>query len=246
MNVSQVKRPSSANGKLLKMRELSQLTGVPPGTIRYYINEGLLPRPLKTHRNMAYYDQSYVQRIKLIRELQEKRYLPLSIIGQMLEQSESSMETEEIKTLLDLEGKLFKNISSLPEFQPPDMEELSARTQISVEDIEKLEQSDIVSRGKDGRFDEDCVKMVETMAKLRDAGYTEEAGFTTEHIKMYKDMIEVMAKQEVRMFSRAVTGKMSSEQMTEMAENGVNLMNTVIGLLRKRMILEYSREPDRE
>ncbi len=63
---------------------------------------------------------------------------------------------------------------------------------------------------------------------------------------MYKDMIEVMAKQEVRMFSRAVTGKMSSEQMTEMAENGVNLMNTVIGLLRKRMILEYSREPDRE
>jgi hypothetical protein len=126
------------------------------------------------------------------------------------------------------------------------MEELSARTQVSVEDIEKLEQSDIVSRGDDGRFDEDCVKMVETMAKLRDAGYTEETGFTTEHIKMYKDMIDVMTKQEVRMFSRAVTGKMSSEQMTEMAENGVNLMNTVIGLLRKRMILEYSREPDRE
>ena len=246
MNVSQVKRPSSANGKLLKMRELSQLTGVPPGTIRYYINEGLLPRPLKTHRNMAYYDQSYVQRIKLIRELQEKRYLPLSIIGQMLEQSESSMETEEIKTLLDLEGKIFKNISSLPEFQPPDMGELSARAQVSVEEIEKLEQMDIISRGDDGRFDEDCVKMVELMGKLRDAGYTEETGFTTEHIKMYKDMIDVMTKQEVRMFSRAVTGKMSSEQMTEMAENGVNLMNTVIGLLRKRMILEYSREPDRE
>ena len=56
------------------------MTGVPPGTIRYYINEELLPKPLKTHRNMAYYDQSYVGRIKLIRELQEKRYLPLSII----------------------------------------------------------------------------------------------------------------------------------------------------------------------
>jgi len=246
MNASQVKRSSAANGKLLKMRELSKLTGVPPGTIRYYINERLLPRPLKTHRNMAYYDESYVGRIRLIRELQEKRYLPLSIIRQMLEQSDSSMETEEIKTLLELEGKLFKNISSLPEFQPPDIDELSARTGASVEFMEELEQVGIISRHDDGRFDEDSVRIIEILVKLRDAGYTEETGFTSEHIKMYKDMIEVLAKQEVRTFSKAVTGKLSFDEMAEMAETGINLLNTLIGILRKRLILELSREPTRE
>ncbi len=246
MNVSQVKRPSAANGRLLKMRELSNLTGVPPGTIRYYIGEGLLPKPLKTHRNMAYYDASSVGRIKLIRELQEKRYLPLSIIRQMLEQSESSMETEEIKTLLELEGKLFENISSLPEFQPPDIDELSERTGVTVEFLHELEAMDIISRGDGGRFDEDCVKIVEILAKLRDAGYTDEAGFNSNHILMYKDMIEVLARQEVMTFSKAVTGKMSFDDMTEMAETGITLLNTLIGILRKRLILQFSREPVRE
>ncbi|NQU07138.1 MAG: MerR family transcriptional regulator [Candidatus Abyssubacteria bacterium] len=226
------------------MRELSQLTGVPPGTIRYYINEELLPKPLKTHRNMAYYDQSYVGRIKLIRELQEKRYLPLSIIRQMLDESESSMESQEIKTLLELEGKLFKNISNLPEFRPQNIEELSERTGVSIEMIKELEDAGIISRQPDGLFDEDCVKIVEILMKLREAGYTEEVGFTSDHIKMYKDMIEVLARQEVRTFSKAVTGRLSFDEMTTMAETGIDLLNTLLGILRKRLILQISRQPD--
>lgn len=243
MTTSSAKRRVDTNGKLLKMQELSKKTGVPPGTIRYYIGEGLLPKPIKTHRNMAYYDEGYVRRIKLIKELQEKRYLPLSIIKQMLEQSESSMETEEVKTLLDLEGKLFKNISNLPEFEPPNPKELSARTGVALEFIEQLEEVGVISRNAYDLYDEDCVRIVEILAKLRDAGYTDEAGFTSDHIRMYKEMIEVMARQEVRMFSRAVTGKLTFEEMTEMAETGIDLLNSLIGILRKRLILEMTRRP---
>jgi DNA-binding transcriptional MerR regulator len=243
MNAPFEKRSSALKNKLLKMRELSKMTGVPPGTIRYYINEGLLPKPLKTHRNMAYYNGDYVGRIRLIRELQEKRYLPLSIIRQMLDQSGNSMDSEEIKTLLELEGKLFKNISTFPEFQPPNIDELSVHTDVGKETIEELERTGIISRQPDGCFDEDCVKIVEILRKLRDAGYTEETGFTSEHIKMYMDMIEVLAKQEVRTFSKAVTGKLSFDEMTEMAETGINLLNSLIGIMRKRLILKISREP---
>ncbi|RJP26726.1 MAG: MerR family transcriptional regulator [Candidatus Abyssobacteria bacterium SURF_5] len=230
--------------KLLKMHELSRLTGVPPGTIRYYINEGLLPRPLKTHRNMAYYDQSYVQRIRLIRELQEKRYFPLSIIKQILEQGESSMDTQEIKTILELEGRLFKNISTLPKFDPPDLKALCELTGVSKEEVLEMERVGIIWRKLDGRFDEDSVRIIEILRKLRDAGYTEEAGFNSEFIKIYVDLIEVLARQEVRFFSKTVTGRMSPDEMVNMAENGINLLNTLIGLLRKRMILKIGRELD--
>jgi DNA-binding transcriptional MerR regulator len=226
------------------MRELSRLTGVPPGTIRYYITEGLLPKPLKTQRNMAYYDQSYVQRIKLIRELQEKRYFPLSIIRKILEQNENSMDTQEIKTILELEGKLFKNISTLPKFEPPDTKGLSERTGASVEEILEMEKAGIIWRKSDGLFDEDSVRIIEILKKLRDAGYTEEAGFTSEFIKIYVDLIEALARQEVRFFSKTVTGKMSPDAMVQMAENGINLLNGFIALLRKRMILKIGRELD--
>ncbi len=243
---SSLRRKPYLREKLLKMRELSQMTGVPPGTIRYYINEGLLPKPLKTHRNMAYYNQSYVDRIKLIRELQEKRFFPLSIIKQILEQSKNSMDSEEIKTLLALEGKLFKNISTLPKFKPPTIQQLSERTGMNVEDIEELENVGLISRQPDDLFDEDCVKIVEIWKKLGEAGYTREAGFTREFVKMYIDLIEVLAKQEVTIFSKSVTGRLSFEEMRTMAENGINLLNSLIGILRKRMILKVSRELDGE
>ncbi len=246
MDFSSARSKPSAREKLLKMRELSKMTGVPPGTIRYYINEGLLPKPLKTHRNMAYYDQSYVGRIKLIRELQEKRFLPLSIIKQMLEENENPMDSEEVKTLLQLEGKLFKNLSALPKFQPPDIQQLSARAGVSIDEVEELERIGVISRRPDGLFDEDCVRIVEILNKLREAGYTREAGFTSEFLKMYSDLIEVLAKQEVRFFSRSVTGRLSFDEMVEMAESGINLLNSLIGILRKRLILKISRELERE
>lgn len=241
-----VSKRNASRQKLLKMRELSKLTGVPPGTIRYYINEGLLPKPLKTHPNMAYYDQSYVQRIKLIRELQEKRYFPLSIIKQILEQSESSMDSQEIKTILEVEGKLFKNISTRPKFEPLTIEQLCKRIGATPEQITNMENIGIIWRKADGRFDEDSVRILEILQKLREAGYTEEAGFTSEFIKVYVDVIEVLARQEVRLFSRSVTGKMSSDEMVNMAETGINLLNNFIGLLRKRMILKIGRELDGE
>ena len=52
---------------LLRMRELAEASGVPAPTIKHYLREGLLPEPVKTSRNMAYYPPEFVDRIKLIK-----------------------------------------------------------------------------------------------------------------------------------------------------------------------------------
>ena len=46
-------------------------------TVRHYLREGLLPEPVKTSRNMAYYLPQFVARIRLIKQLQEERFMPL-------------------------------------------------------------------------------------------------------------------------------------------------------------------------
>ena len=43
----------------MRIAELSQKTGVPVPTIKYYLREGLLPEPVKTSRNMAYYPEAF-------------------------------------------------------------------------------------------------------------------------------------------------------------------------------------------
>src|SRR5215470_2124724 len=86
-------RGASTNGfagrGLLKMSELAERSGVSPGTIRYYLREGLLGSGddvVRTSRNMAYYPPDYVERIALIKRLQEERFMPLRVIRGALAQ----------------------------------------------------------------------------------------------------------------------------------------------------------------
>jgi DNA-binding transcriptional MerR regulator len=72
----------------LAMRELSRATGLPRSTLLHYLAERLLPPPVRTSRNMAWYDPSCVDRVKLIRQLQRNHRLALHEIRAMLERGE--------------------------------------------------------------------------------------------------------------------------------------------------------------
>src|SRR5262245_65920433 len=67
------------------MRELAEAAGVSAGTIKHYLREDLLPDPVKTSRNMAWYPREFVERVQLIKQLQEERFLPLKVIREVLE-----------------------------------------------------------------------------------------------------------------------------------------------------------------
>ncbi|HEY8914361.1 MerR family transcriptional regulator [Lacisediminihabitans sp.] len=51
------------------MAELSTTSGIPTATIKFYLREGLLPAGLRTGPTQAQYDESHVQRLRLIRAL---------------------------------------------------------------------------------------------------------------------------------------------------------------------------------
>lgn len=69
--------------KNMPMRELEKLTGFPRATINFYIKEGLLPSPEKSAKNMAYYDDEFVQRLNLIQKLKNAD-IPLNHIKRIL------------------------------------------------------------------------------------------------------------------------------------------------------------------
>lgn len=68
----------------MKVSQVSRATGVSTSAINYYVRIGLLPPPVKTHRNMAYYDSSYIQMINYIRRLQVQKHLPLEKIKEIM------------------------------------------------------------------------------------------------------------------------------------------------------------------
>lgn len=81
---------NTGSGKLLRVSELSRLTGVSTSAINYYVREGLLPHPVKTAPNMAYYDSSYVDMVNSIKILQREKGLSLAEIKSQLDRDEFS------------------------------------------------------------------------------------------------------------------------------------------------------------
>jgi DNA-binding transcriptional MerR regulator len=79
----------------IDLLELSDKTRVSPRTIRYYIQQGLLPAP-ESRGPGAHYGPEYVDLLKLIRRLQQE-HLPLSEIRKRIEK----LQPEEIRRILE-------------------------------------------------------------------------------------------------------------------------------------------------
>jgi len=102
--------------EFLKISELSERSGVPVATIRHYLREGLLPEPVKTSRNMAYYPPEFIDRIRLIKQLQEERFMPLKVIRELLERER--MPAEEAGSRYDMPKEVLDRLGELEVLTP--------------------------------------------------------------------------------------------------------------------------------
>jgi DNA-binding transcriptional MerR regulator len=62
----------------VRISELSQRTGVPVATVKYYLREGLLPSGERTGVNQARYGEEHVTRLRLVRALVEVGGVPIA------------------------------------------------------------------------------------------------------------------------------------------------------------------------
>ena len=156
----------SQNG-LLKMKELAEASGVSAGTIKHYLREGLLGSGadvVKTSRNMAYYPLDYVERIKLIKQLQEERFMPLKVIKSMLDD-----DPERACALVELEDRILDRALAGDQARVTGAE-LRRRYDIPAEVLERLAELEVVTPNSRGYGPRD-VEIVEAISRFR-AGAT--------------------------------------------------------------------------
>jgi len=68
----------------MRISELSERSGVPVATVKYYIREGMLPRGVASSATRAEYDDEHLARLKLIAALTDVRGLPLARVRDIL------------------------------------------------------------------------------------------------------------------------------------------------------------------
>ena len=124
-------------------------------------------------------DESFVERIALIKELQQKRFLPLHVIKAIVG-NDTAPSRDEVRTLLELDGKLFPAVGSAPDAAPERLSEVAKRTGLRAAEIRQIAEVgaiDLITRDGDQWLDDDAVRIVELWGKMREAGYADALGF---------------------------------------------------------------------
>jgi DNA-binding transcriptional MerR regulator len=153
----------------LKMRDLTAATGLAKSTILHYLNEGLLPAPVKTSRNMAYYSPECVERLTFIKVMQGKYRLSLGLIKQFLTAGKIGPE---IEPFLELRSFIFGR----PEDRELlDLEGFCRATGLSAAQLEELQEAGLLLPLEPGRFDAEDLAMGRVLKSCRELGLTPEA-----------------------------------------------------------------------
>jgi DNA-binding transcriptional MerR regulator len=231
---------SDGNGNqgLLRMGELAEASGVPAPTIKHYLREGLLPEPVKTSRNMAYYPPEFVDRIRLIKQLQEERFMPLRAIKSVLDE-----DPERARALVELEDRILDRALA-GERTRTSAAEARERYGVPKEVLDRLEELEVLSPNSRGYSPSD-VKIIEAISRFRAGGYDEEIGFTVDDTLRYKSALEALVKEEVGMVMDRLAGEVPPERVVEMLESGSQPLQDLIAALHtKLLVAELQRHRD--
>lgn len=229
------------SGARLKMKDLEAQTGVGREAIRFYINEGLLPEPEKPKRNVAYYNAGHVARIRAIKHLQEKRYLPLSVIRALLEHADAGGLAASV-AMPGLDHLLPALVDGVAPQAPRPVADVAAAAGLDEAEVRELADLGIVALDDGDCIDFRDAAIVEVWGRLRAAGYTRERGYDPPSLALYVDVTRWLAREEVGRFLDSFSGRMDTPAAAELGAEGVRLGNELVALLRTRAIFETLNE----
>ena len=225
------------NGDLLRMRELAAASGVPAPTIKHYLREGLLPEPVKTSRNMAYYPPEFVERIKLIKRLQEERFMPLKAIKNVLDE-----DPDRAEAMLEL-GDQILDRALAGERSRTSAAEVRKRYGMPKEVLDRLAEIGLLTPNSRGYTPSD-VQIIEAISSFRAGGYDEQIGFTVYDTLRYKAALEELVRQEVDVVMERLAGEVPPERVVELLEAGAQPLKDFIAALHTKLMvaeLEHRR-----
>jgi DNA-binding transcriptional MerR regulator len=220
----------------LKMSELASASGVSAGTIKHYLREGLLgsgDEVVRTSRNMAWYPPEFVERIRLIKRLQEERFMPLRLIREVLADG-----PDRLRALVETEDRILEAAAARAAASSTRVprQVVLERYDVPANVLDRLAEIGVLTPGADG-YDTDDVAIIEAIARFRAGGYDEALGFTVYDTLRYRDALTPLVQEEVGTLLGRLAGEVDPEQAVEIIASGREPLRELIGAMHSKLLL---------
>ncbi len=244
---------------LIKMSTFARKSGVPVPTVKHYLREGLLPEPVRTSRNMAYYDVALIPRVRAIKELQRTLFLPLRVIRELLEgieidddfdPADFAMRVGIRRALATTTNNEQRTRASLIASGVPSAT-LDLFASLGIVQPTRDEQAD--GRGGDGD-NTDEVYSGDDLALLRLLGSARKAGLSHEMLPpeilgSYIEALQNLVTVELSIFRQGVVPRAGAD-LTRLSAIATGLSEQLVVLLRRKLLLPTLQtmlgEPDED
>jgi DNA-binding transcriptional MerR regulator len=223
---------------MLKMSQLAARSGVSAGTIKHYLREGLLGSEdeiVRTSRNMAWYPEALVERVTVIKRLQEERYLPLRVIRETIADG-----PERALRLLELEDRILDRAAQLGESGRVSRGAVRATYDVPRNVLQRLEELGVLTPSARG-YDPDDVAIIEAIARFRAGGFQEAIGFTVYDTLRYREALAPLVAEEVSTLLGRLADSVDVDRAAEIVASGAEPLRALLGAMHSKLLLAELR-----
>ena len=223
---------------LLKMSDLAERSGVSAGTIKHYLREGVLGDGsgiVRTSRNMAWYPPDFVERIRLVKRLQEERFMPLRVIKGVMDRGPGHAAA-----IVEVEDRILDQALAAQPGDRLSRRQVRERYGVPQNVLDRLAEIDVLTPDRRG-YGRDDVQIIEAISRFRASGYDEALGFTVFDTLRYREALQPLVADEVRTLLDRLAGEVSVERAVEIIGSGAEPLRELIGAMHAKLMLAELR-----
>lgn len=223
----------------MRMRDLEKASGTGRETIRYYIREGLLPEPERTHRNSATYSQDHLARLLTIRRLKDERFLPLSVIRTLFA-GDGAAQWVDAGMLPDIDHLLRARLDT--DAERVDAQRYCAELGGDPDQLADAVTAGLIAVAPDGTMGPRDARILGLLIDIERLGFTRERGYASEGMVRVMQVMRSLAEIDIQEFFQNVAPHVGDLEAADMAERGIGLHNQLMAEFFTRELLALLAE----
>jgi DNA-binding transcriptional MerR regulator len=171
-----------------------------------------------------------VERIRLIKRLQEDRFMPLKVIRRIVGE-----DPGRAAALLELEDRILERALAGQHAGRVSVAEVARRYDVPRSVLDRLAELGVLTPAADG-YEPDDVRIVEAISRLRAGGYDARLGFTAFDALRYRDALAPLVEAEVRTLLERLAGEVEAERAARIVASGAEPLRELVGAMHSKLL----------